>query len=520
MHKYKVTDVRGSFPGKFHRYLLVCLAALLLSLLSVSACTPTTVKYGGSRPSTDDHDTEFDDTNTPTDADFNDSGASSGQPCDENNARSCADGLFCAAFDGQPAQCFSENSREDGKSCTDDVHCASYRCNIATQRCTSSPNTPCTPAQGCGPGNSDNVNYVCTAGTCQPGTGDNDTPCTWSYDCQSGVCKDNKCVSGDNGTTCSQPEHCQSYICAFGICSDGDLGDACEKDTDCGSQNCTDGKCTEPGSGPGDACLTDDDCDEGRCIDDQCSLGQMGNACTANSDCETGLICDRQCPEITCPSTCTDGKKGSPCITGDACENDMRCTDNQPWQPRMLNTCSDQETCDFHLRDCDDEDDWCLRTADGPICGRPGNGQPLSACTDDTDCRSGVCSDHGFGNFKCASVNGWEAPCTVISLPGEPVQTIGCDNNYRCDTTKGPPEDGVLKFGYCGAPQGHICYFKHGNNTFGHRGGCAIGGLDGCKPPADGKKYCEGNPSRSCTTDNDCIEQLNGTRCVTEYACR
>ncbi len=520
---------QSSLPDNRNRtsckHLLVWLTALLLSLLCVTACTPTTVKYGGSRPSTEDAgDSEIDDTNTATDAVSNNSGSAEGSPCDAEDYASCADGLFCAALDGKPAQCVPEHTREDGKSCKNDLQCVSHRCNIETERCSSSPNAACTLAEGCGPGTSDEINYVCTAGTCKPSNGGNDTSCTWSYDCQSGICKDNKCVSGATGSSCTIPEECDSQVCVSGTCSDGDIGDACEKDPDCNSGNCSEKTCQQASNGPGGSCVTDQDCDEGRCINEQCSSGAMGGSCEATSDCKTGLSCDRQCPEFHCPSTCTDGKKGSPCTSNDGCQNEMRCTDDTPWQPTgaplALNSCSDEETCNFHLSDCDDENDWCLRTANGPICGRPGTGRALSACTDDTNCSSGVCSDHGFGNFKCSEINGWEAPCTIFSVPGEPVQTIGCTNKFSCDTTKGPPEAEVMEFGYCGALPGHICYFKHGNTTFDHRGGCAIDGLDGCKPPADGKKHCEGKPTKSCNNDDDCIGQATGTRCVTEYACR
>ncbi len=244
-------------------------------MMWVSACTPTVVKSSTSRPTPDENNDENDvDTDSPdafTDADFTDASTSPDGPCKESDPNSCPDGYFCAALDGQAAKCFAEHTRPDGKSCTDHNQCVSMRCNLETNRCTASQNAPCTPEDGCGPGPTDEINFVCTDGTCKASTGENDASCTWSYDCLSGVCKDNKCVSGEAGSDCQSPDHCESYICLQGLCSDGYIGDACESPTDCASGNCVDGKCHRPHNGLGGTCFIDDDCDEGSCINEECT---------------------------------------------------------------------------------------------------------------------------------------------------------------------------------------------------------------------------------------------------------
>ncbi len=572
VQNFHVTGVRNHLYGTRWLTLLIL---LLMSLFAISACSPTPVKTTKKRPTDnadaayydvdDFEDAQYGDTN-PSDSDSGNTGGSAGDPCNENDPQSCAAGLFCASLNGEPAQCIPEHTLDDGASCTEHNQCASRRCNLETGRCASSPGAVCTEEDGCGPGASGLLDQVCVDGVCQPDSGDNGAVCTEAQDCLSGICKNNKCVPGNTGDSCDVPEHCQSNICAMGVCSDGETGDSCNApehcksnicaidtcsngengdacigDTDCQSQNCVDGACEGGGPTTPDSCESDEDCEKGRCIANQCSEGTMGAFCEETADCQGGLHCNSQCPEEHCIAICTDGQPGSPCITSEGCQEDFRCTDETPWQaPGALfpfNTCAAQEFCDFHLRDCDDEDDWCMRTADGNICGHPGNGQHLAPCTDDTDCRSGVCSDHGFGNFKCSQNNGWGAPCTVVSVPGEPPTPIGCDAPFVCDTTIGPPdaEGGILVFGHCGAQTGYLCYskFESTDVTFNHRGGCAPGGVEACVPSPIRSKYCEHNPSISCSTDKDCAcygielepgqlcpyDLVPGKQCVTDYVC-
>src|SRR5690554_2759477 len=83
VHNYKLLGVRGSlFDHRHHtsKRLFGCLIVLLLSMMWVSACTPTVVKSSTSRPTPDENNDENNDendvdTDSPdafTDADFTD----------------------------------------------------------------------------------------------------------------------------------------------------------------------------------------------------------------------------------------------------------------------------------------------------------------------------------------------------------------------------------------------------------------------------------------------------------------
>lgn len=70
--------------------------------------------------------------------------------CQKYGIDACGAGLFCAAFDGRKFDtCYPLHSRFALEECSDDSHCATGACNLASHLCKSSYGDDCTAAVGC-----------------------------------------------------------------------------------------------------------------------------------------------------------------------------------------------------------------------------------------------------------------------------------------------------------------------------------------------------------------------------------
>lgn len=467
--------------------------------------------------------------------------------CLDYGIDACGPGLFCAAYDGREfAACYANHSRTDGASCTADNECQSYRCNRETGRCKASPNTTCTPTDGCGPGPETAANYVCAAGTCQKSTGAERQPCATHADCQSQICMNNQCTAGRLGDACTAHEHCQSQscvqnqctdksnnspctspadctsnICVSGRCSAGNLDDSCTIPEHCTSNICVSGRCSA--GNKGDFCTDAAHCQSEICVNQRCESGDMGSPCTTSTDCAGALKCERYCSDPDCRSLCTDGALGSPCLANEGCENNLRCTSAKTWgswlQP--FNTCAEQETCSFKRQDCQQESEQCLRTPDGELCGMVGTRIPYESCTEDADCITGICENYDNNTRLCSSLGAWGAPCeNYFPEPGSGYSsyTKGCDDYaYQCNAQSSGTNGSGVFYGQCGLKKGQFCKFTHDTTPTLYIGGCVNGGLDACQPYTLFGKLCEYNPAIRCNTDIEC--GTNG-RCMSPYTCK
>lgn len=441
--------------------------------------------------------------------------------CPTFGVDACGPGLFCAAHDGrQFAACYALHSRLDDETCGADDECLSYRCSLTTGRCASSPNASCTTANGCGPGPG-TQNYVCAGGTCRPSTGAVGAPCGLGRDCASRICHRDKCSAGAEGDACDDEADCVSNRCVTGACSDGGVGDRCASPADCTSGFCVSTRCTSGADGEG--CTRATDCASGHCVRNQCASGTLGSECAATTDCDGDLRCDRPCSGTSsCDSICTDGAAGSPCLSDAVCDEGLLCSDDVRWPPGtffpVANTCSAVERCSFTQNNCHHAGTSCMRTADGGRCLPFGTEADLAPCAVDADCRSGICEDYGDGVRLCSASGTWGAPCSYTN-PSQQIgdeRSAGCTTGYRCQT---PPISGNgigTAYGTCGGDAGFICWVDHGGEILERHGGCATGGLAGCKADPWNRKVCDQARSTICTNDAGC----GGSPCVALMYCR
>ncbi|MCA9611225.1 MAG: S1 family peptidase [Sandaracinus sp.] len=241
-----------------------------------------------------------------------------------------------------------------GADCVDDEECESGDCRILGDRqvCTAA----CDPFGAAGALSSCEAGAFCDVVTCgsgacvpgNPGGAVDGATCTRDGDCQSAHCQrlaSGRSVCGrpcaTSGPACPEGFACDAGGTFCGVCLATTspmlpFGTACGADSECASGDC-DGFCTQTCTGnsecPGYVCGPAGVCAVGR-------PGTYGEPCTAG--CETGLSCAEVDGESVCTAACGDG-------------------------------CPGTTVCDRGV---------CLPP--GAVLG--------TACTDNAECRSGVCA--------------------------------------------------------------------------------------------------------------------------------
>lgn len=138
--------------------------------------------------------------------------------------------------------------------------------------------------------------------------------------------------------------------------------------------------CTEKGAYSD--CARELFCFQGVCLD-PCQRLKSGDNCaggTSLAQCDDGLFCDSNNTKKCQPT----GGVGTPCPTGDGCNEDTYCGDKLTCQapPKAGEACGPAGLCD--------EDLYCA--ADMTCKPVPGEGEPCELlCEDHYSCRSGTC---------------------------------------------------------------------------------------------------------------------------------
>ena len=308
--------------------------------------------------------------------------------------------------DGRDNDCngmVDETCRALGTACDDDAQCVGNTCRdtaggrLCTTACDASQ-----PAIGCGDG------FYCgrsapdaCEGFCVPasdfGSLGNDADCTSDTDCASLHCADpgdgrRRCLTpcrADAGA-CYAEEVCVASAGNCGGCVEAalvsglprGLGEPCGADGECASGTCfEDGGlryCSRACEG---GCPGGYHCRGGMCA--RGALGGVGDSCLENEDCESSTVCAVQGERRWCTAVCTDASgcpPGFSCLegdgarvcapegglVGDACSEGTDC---------ISGLCASTGTC---VRECSPSTGCgagfeCFRTADGAaaLCVRP-----------------------------------------------------------------------------------------------------------------------------------------------------
>ncbi|MEO0460186.1 MAG: DUF4215 domain-containing protein [Myxococcota bacterium] len=300
----------------------------------------------------------------------------SGEGCDDGNT---------AAGDGCSATC----TIEDGGACNTDssgntgaTSCASGLCDTSED-----PDT-CEPVNTCG-NNVEETGEACDDGNTAAGDGCNAScaiedggACTANDDCASGLC------SPLSGGTCVAADACGNGVLESGEgCDDGNTtaGDGCS--VTCGIED--GGSCNADGAGAtGAASCASGICDTSEDPDTCEPANTCGNGVLESGEgCDDGNIaagdgCSATC-EIEDGGACNADSSGE--VGAASCASGICDTSEDP------DTCEPADTCGNSVVEsgegCDDGNttagDGCSAT-----CGIEDGG----ACSDDSDCDSGLCS--------------------------------------------------------------------------------------------------------------------------------
>lgn len=295
--------------------------------------------------------------------------------------------------------------------CDDDADCSSETSDQVCQLTTIGRNN-CL-AGGIDLGDDCDKDIQCLSGNCSAGflgleqTGQGSCQCDSDADCGSGfICwgklglhgspeiNPNFCLpSGlEAGEICygsASDAQCESGDCSLYANDDGDHVCNCKSDADCGSGHCYKGTdpnvCIPTGQDLGETCVNDIDCDSGNCTDD-ITPGNRTCQCDDDNDCSGSQVCKTS----TNPNTCVSGGLS----VGASCSIDSQCRSGA----------------------CSDVLDTCMCTSDidcgsGKICAENGlnpntcvTGNLGNACQNDSQCRSGSCTD-GFSGPKVCQCN-------------------------------------------------------------------------------------------------------------------
>jgi hypothetical protein len=297
------------------------------------------------------------------------------EPQPANEGGSCEDGDLCNGAEtcqsgtctaGTPPNC------DDGNICTADSCDPALGCQ----------NTPVADGISCSDGDVCNGAETCQSGACSPGTPlncDDGNACT-SDSCNALLgCQNDPLADGascSDGDACNGAETCQAGSCSAGTppnCDDGNpcTADSCDPVLGCENPPVTDGTaCADA-----DLCNGDETCQAGVCSSGTPPDCNDGNVCTVDS-CNASLGCQNS-PALD-GSACDDGDA---CTTGDACISGFCLGGAAP-------NCDDGNPC---------TGDSCVSAlgcqnialADGTLC------QDGDLCTDGDSCQVGICTAHG-----------------------------------------------------------------------------------------------------------------------------
>jgi hypothetical protein len=375
----------------------------------------------------------------------------------------CQEGQVTCSGDGEcsppvaiceSGQCIPGCAQVGGVQCT-----GGYVCNSTNGRC--EPAAGCVNDNECGapagiceanqcvPGCGQPGGMGCGSGTvCDTGTGRCVTvqgPCSIDPDCgpPAGVCELGQCVPGcslPGGIQCTGGNICNTTT---GRCDPG--GPVCTSDANCAPPtticNLNTGAC-DPGCAT-TGCLAPEVCNTatGHCYDPGNMMGgqPLNASCAANGECQSnvcfdfgggiGQRCIASCGSSTdCPAsfTCYDYFGARMCVSsqlfqgasfatpsGGACSEGGDCHSNFcPNAPATcVETCAEDDDCGAATCKWDEfATDLYIGSCNGPL-GAGANG---AACSDNNQCRSGVC----YGSGICGDLCGSTADCPTGNICG------------------------------------------------------------------------------------------------------
>ncbi|MCB9786498.1 MAG: hypothetical protein H6744_07365 [Deltaproteobacteria bacterium] len=449
--------------------------------------------------------------------------ASSGTPCNDNNA--------CTSND----RCTGDTCVGTPKNCNDDNPCTTDACEDGQ----------------------------CSNGVLDSGPCDDKDPCTGATVCSGGVCgggnflcgcsSDGKCKAFDDGNACNGIWKCTDSLCQFApgtevTCTDPNPFDCidvscnpstggCVETVRSAGQACNDGSvctttdvCDGSGGCAGTLTVVCDDPDPNDCETVACDpkLGACvatrradGAVCTDHDACTTGDVCKSG----TCSGALLDCDDGNPC-TVDSCSATSGCRNVQGFGPcEDGNPCTGGEICVSSL--CKQGKDICGCTVQadcdflegGDLCGGDwkcvgGHCQldeaTIITCTPTTNpckttqCTGGACVDVDKPDLDpCDDGN----PCTVNDscLAGACVSgKAKCDDGKQCTTDTCNPTTGACTF----TPKTDQTACSDGNTCNGAdvcmAGACVSGTASNC----------------SCVEDSDCANKDDGNLCNGTLVCR
>ena len=486
-----------------------------------------------------------------------------------NNTVTCDDGNMCTEGDHcSDGACVSGENLCDCQTTED---CATYEdgdlCNGTMMcdkgDCLVDPDTivDCTGMQVA----------ACKIGYCEPGSGecktknaengtscDDADACTIDDLCKSGACAGdmldpddgNECTADscdpaagvqntpvDNGTECNDGDLCTlDDMCTDGTCVGTENPDcACEADEDCNTFE------------DGDPCNGTLVCTAGACVVDEDTIvvcGATGSDCTTNlcnpstgeceagttlngTPCEDGNLCTEfdYCANGACVGLPVDCDDINAC-TADACDPMTGCV-NEP----IDGSCGDGDPCTL--------DDTCV---EGACVGTP---DPACECQNDVDCDAFedddlcngtlICVDNkcmvdevtvvdcgieDLGACEFANCEPETGFCVVVTVP----DGVACDDSDACTANdkcvaaecQGGPvtcDDGnVCTTDSCDPLLG--CTYVYNTQACNDGNECTLN--DGCV-----EGFCTGdpNPECQCQTDEDCVPFDDGNFCNGTLAC-
>ncbi|KAK0559601.1 hypothetical protein OC861_006592 [Tilletia horrida] len=210
--------------------------------------------------------------------------------------------------------------------------------------------------------------------------------------------------------TCANQGECRNGFCnSKGICVKTKVGQACKDDLGCsGSQVCKSGKCFAPPVGslyPQESCKIDCSCKSGRCVtvltNENSYSGQKYNVrptCDFLATGQKGCLSPHVYPyyQLTRPDynnpgedvrayedyACATSKFGGQCKISDDCLQG-NCVSGICKGKPLKSTCSNDKDCTSLT---------CI-VPDGQKTGKCAISQSAVACTKNSTCYSGVCSD-------------------------------------------------------------------------------------------------------------------------------
>ncbi len=296
--------------------------------------------------------------------------------------------------------------------------------------------------------------------------------CKTNADCQSGVCKDNKCI---NRVDCNLIENISEPFC---------VGRPCNTKADCPGEfyACIEGLCISGGAGG--------------CVDDEHCVGnEKGEFCLRHSDTEPTL------------NSCVE------CLNKDHCPKDQDCS-------------KASYTCISRPPGCKDNAECEGRDATHPLC-QTTTGKCI-ACRNNSDCAAinrpdAVCRQFecvGDDPVDCSALGGsCQNPLLPLCDPAQKI-CLACNDPSKPDTLNCPEGKMCQADGSCVEPGASLCQSNEQcKNTA--EGGILDGTVndmltvsaagvsasanywcDASDALGDGKKQCK--PCRSGAGTNDC----------------